>query len=279
MIHIHARRPDGTPSFEVEDFRAITEAIRAEAGDVIINYSTGAIGVPLETRIAYLRELRPDVAALNMGSLNYAKYSARRKQFVFQTVFTNPFDEIIELLQAMNELQHQARARMLRRRARRLAGAAGRHGRAASAAARVVRHGRDRRDPAVGAQPRADGRQHPRRLALGRDRHLARAVAARRGGADPRGLGARRPGGQLLPARRHDGPLQRRPHRQGPPDDARRRPAAGRRSTRRARCWASRRGRPSDGGRAGGRARPRPLAAAARRLLLAAAGRPRRRRR
>ena len=105
MIHIHARRPDGTPSFEIEDFRAITEAIRAEAGDVIINYSTGAIGVPLETRIAYLRELRPDVAALNMGSLNYAKYSARRKQFVFQTVFTNPFDEIIELLQAMNELQ------------------------------------------------------------------------------------------------------------------------------------------------------------------------------
>ncbi len=104
MIHIHARRPDGTPSFEVEDFRAITEAIRAEAGDVIVNYSTGAIGVPLETRIAYLRELRPEVAALNMGSLNYAKYSARRKQFVFQTVFTNPFDEIIELLQAMNEL-------------------------------------------------------------------------------------------------------------------------------------------------------------------------------
>jgi 3-keto-5-aminohexanoate cleavage enzyme len=105
MIHIHARRPDGTPSFEIEDFRAITEAIRAEAGDVIVNYSTGAIGVPLQTRIAYLRELRPEVAALNMGSLNYAKYSARRKQFVFQTVFTNPFDEIIELLQAMNELQ------------------------------------------------------------------------------------------------------------------------------------------------------------------------------
>ena len=46
-IHIHARTPDGTPSYEVEDFRAITEAIRAEVGDAaIINYSTGAIGVP-----------------------------------------------------------------------------------------------------------------------------------------------------------------------------------------------------------------------------------------
>ena len=104
MIHIHARRPDGTPSFEIEDFRAITEAIREQAGDVIINYSTGAIGIPVEKRLAYLRELRPDVAALNMGSMNYAKYSRSRKQFVFETVFANPFGEIIELLEAMNEL-------------------------------------------------------------------------------------------------------------------------------------------------------------------------------
>ena len=105
MIHIHARRPDGTPSYAVEDFRAITEAIRAEVGDAaIVNYSTGAIGVPVEQRIAYLRELRPEVAALNMGSLNYAKYSRTRKAFVFQAVFANPFEEIIALLEAMNEL-------------------------------------------------------------------------------------------------------------------------------------------------------------------------------
>ena len=78
MIHIHARRPDGTPSYEIEDFAAITEAILAEVDDVIINYSTGAIGIPVDKRIAYLRELRPDVAALNMSSMNYAKYSRRR---------------------------------------------------------------------------------------------------------------------------------------------------------------------------------------------------------
>src|ERR671926_1433179 len=98
QIHIHARKPDGTPSYEIEDFAAITDAINAEVDDVIINYSTGAIGVPLEKRIAYLRELRPDVAALNMGSMNYAKYSAKRKAFVFDAVFANPFSEIIEFL-------------------------------------------------------------------------------------------------------------------------------------------------------------------------------------
>lgn len=104
QIHIHARRPDGTPSYEVEDFRAITEAILAEVDDVIINYSTGAIGVPVEKRIQYLRELRPDVAALNMSSMNYAKYSKRRKDFVFKAVFENSFDTIIEFLSAMKEL-------------------------------------------------------------------------------------------------------------------------------------------------------------------------------
>jgi len=104
-IHIHARSPDGTPSYEVEDFRAIRDAIVAEIGDAaIINFSTGTVGVPVETRVAYLEACRPEVAALNMGSMNYAKYSRSRKDFVFQFVFTNPFDEIIELLEAMRRL-------------------------------------------------------------------------------------------------------------------------------------------------------------------------------
>lgn len=104
QIHIHARKPDGTPSYEIEDFRAITGAILAEVGDVIVNYSTGAIGIPLEKRIEYLRACRPDVAALNMSSMNYAKYSRRRKDFVFKAVFENSFDTIIEFLTAMKEL-------------------------------------------------------------------------------------------------------------------------------------------------------------------------------
>jgi 3-keto-5-aminohexanoate cleavage enzyme len=103
MIHIHARTPEGAPSYEVEDFRAITEAILGAVDDVVVNYSTGAIGVPIEKRIQYLRELRPDVAALNMGSMNYAKYSPRRKDFVFKAVFENSFDTIIRFLKAMRE--------------------------------------------------------------------------------------------------------------------------------------------------------------------------------
>jgi len=104
-IHIHARTPDGTPSYEIEDFVAIRDAIVAEVGDAaIINFSTGTVGVPVDKRVAYLEAGRPEVAALNMGSMNYAKYSRSRKDFVFKFVFTNPFDEIIELLEAMRRL-------------------------------------------------------------------------------------------------------------------------------------------------------------------------------
>ena len=104
-IHIHARTPQGTPSYEIEDFQAISEAIRGEVGDAaIVNFSTGAMGVSVEKRVAYLRAVPPEVAALNMGSMNYAKYSERRKNFVFSAVFANPFDEIIEFLTVMREL-------------------------------------------------------------------------------------------------------------------------------------------------------------------------------
>jgi 3-keto-5-aminohexanoate cleavage enzyme len=104
QVHIHARKPDGTPSYDIEDFQAITEAIRGAVDDVIVNYSTGAIGVSIEQRLAYLRACRPEVAALNMSSMNYAKYSRRRKDFVFKSVFENSFDTIIEFLTEMREL-------------------------------------------------------------------------------------------------------------------------------------------------------------------------------
>jgi uncharacterized protein (DUF849 family) len=50
-----------------------------------------------------IREVRPHVAALNMGTMNYAKYSEKRKDFVFDMIFPNPFGKIIRLLRAMNE--------------------------------------------------------------------------------------------------------------------------------------------------------------------------------
>jgi uncharacterized protein (DUF849 family) len=102
VVHIHARTEDGAPTFSTETYREIHDAVR-ERTDVVLNFSTGAIDTPLEERIDYVREVQPDVAALNMGSMNYAKYSESREDYVFDMVFQNPFSEIRQLLVAMNE--------------------------------------------------------------------------------------------------------------------------------------------------------------------------------
>ena len=233
-IHIHARKPDGTPSYEVEDFVAIRDAIRDAVGDaVIINFSTGTVGVPVEKRIAYLEAGRPAVAALNMGSMNYAKYSRSRKDFVFKFVFTNPFDEIVELLEAMRRLHIKPEHECFD------------VGHVGSLAPLVDMGllepplhadfvmGVVGRDPGQRAQPGRDGGQ-PRTgpgcrpsPPLGSDRDRPRPVDARGGGAHARRLDPRRARGQLLSARRPDGAVERGADRQGPADDRGRRAPAG----------------------------------------------------
>jgi 3-keto-5-aminohexanoate cleavage enzyme len=103
MVHIHAREPNGAPTVKPEHYKAITQAILAETPDIIINYSTGWVGLPMKDRVAHITELRPEIGALNMGSMNYARYSPKRKGFVFNFVFENRFEDIIFLLEQMNE--------------------------------------------------------------------------------------------------------------------------------------------------------------------------------
>jgi len=103
IVHIHARQPDGRPAFDVETYAQIDAEVRQRCPDVIINYSTGAIGIDRETRIHHIRALKPDMAALNMGSMNYAIYSRKQKTFYHDHVFANPFKDIQFFLEAMNE--------------------------------------------------------------------------------------------------------------------------------------------------------------------------------
>ncbi len=103
VVHVHGRADDGQPSYNSEVFEAYKREISARC-PVIINFSTGAIGLSKEQRIAHILATKPHIGALNMGSMNYAKYSAKRKEFVFSFVFANPFDEIVYYLKSMNEV-------------------------------------------------------------------------------------------------------------------------------------------------------------------------------
>jgi 3-keto-5-aminohexanoate cleavage enzyme len=102
IVHIHARTAVGGPDWRVETFAEIFAEVRART-PVIVNFSTGAIDIPPEERIAHIRDLRPEMAALNMGSMNYAIYSEKRKAFHHDLVFANPFKDIQFFLENMNQ--------------------------------------------------------------------------------------------------------------------------------------------------------------------------------
>lgn len=102
VVHIHARNDDGSPTFNPKTFAAIKEETRKRC-PIILNFSTGTILEDVTEQCTYIRESKPEIAALNMGTMNYSKYSEKRKAFVFDMVFPNTYEKIIKMLSAMNE--------------------------------------------------------------------------------------------------------------------------------------------------------------------------------
>ncbi len=71
IIHLHARHPDGRPAFEAGVFEQIIPAILDEV-DVVINMSTGGSSqMTIEERLAGALRFSPELASLNMGSMNF----------------------------------------------------------------------------------------------------------------------------------------------------------------------------------------------------------------
>src|SRR3984957_17601494 len=102
VVHIHARNDDGTPTFSPATFARIKDEIRKRC-PIILNFSSGTIVDDVSEQTTYIKESRPEIAALNMGTMNYSKYSEKKKAFAFDMIFPNTYEKIIKLLTAMNE--------------------------------------------------------------------------------------------------------------------------------------------------------------------------------
>ncbi|HSP81767.1 MAG TPA: 3-keto-5-aminohexanoate cleavage protein [Myxococcaceae bacterium] len=109
VVHIHAREPDsGDQTWSADIYGQILEEVRKRC-PIIVNFSTGGFNMGVESedekkaRLEYVWRTKPEMAALNMGSMNYAKYSEKRKGFVFDFVFPNPFSDILMAAEAMRE--------------------------------------------------------------------------------------------------------------------------------------------------------------------------------
>jgi uncharacterized protein (DUF849 family) len=71
VVHLHARHPDGRPAWEPEVFEEIVPRI-TEATDAVVNITTGGSSqMTMEQRLAGATRFEPELASMNMGSMNF----------------------------------------------------------------------------------------------------------------------------------------------------------------------------------------------------------------
>src|ERR1043165_7378390 len=114
IVHLHARMPkDGRPTQDPEVFKQFLPKIKA-AADVVINITTGgAPTMSVEERLQPALKLKPEVASLNMGSMNFGLYEMipRYKNWQHdwelpylagsdERIFKNTFKDIAYILQS-----------------------------------------------------------------------------------------------------------------------------------------------------------------------------------
>jgi uncharacterized protein (DUF849 family) len=114
VVHLHAREPkDGRPTQDPKMFLQFLPKIKA-ASDVVINLTTGgAPTMSIEDRLQPALQLKPEVASLNMGSMNFGLYEMipRVTQWKYEwekpylagsddRIFKNTFKDIAHILQS-----------------------------------------------------------------------------------------------------------------------------------------------------------------------------------
>jgi uncharacterized protein (DUF849 family) len=114
IVHLHARHPDGRPAFEAEVFELIVPPI-LEQTDVVINITTGGSSqMTMEQRLAGATRFSPELASLNMGSMNFVYSGIADKvthwkhewekpyvQATYSQPFINTFDKIEHTLRTL----------------------------------------------------------------------------------------------------------------------------------------------------------------------------------
>ena len=107
VVHIHYRAQGAgmghLPSWDPEVAAAIVSAIRDACPGLLINSTTGVVGPDISGAEAVLRRVKPEIAAMNAGSLNYLKVRRNGQWAWPPMLFDNPVDKIGRYLAVMRE--------------------------------------------------------------------------------------------------------------------------------------------------------------------------------
>jgi uncharacterized protein (DUF849 family) len=113
ILHIHVRNPEnGMPTPDIDVFREVLTGIKAKTDAVICLSTGGGMGMNTEQRAAPIVDLKPEMASLNFGSMNFSapfRYAEKLKDWKYpwerlsmlaseDYIFPNTFKTLREFL-------------------------------------------------------------------------------------------------------------------------------------------------------------------------------------
>lgn len=109
IVHVHLRNQEPgmgrLPSWDPDVAAAICDAIRAEVPELLINLTTGVTGPDISGPVACLERVKPEMAALNAGSLNYLKLRSNNDWAWPPMLFDNPVEKVEAFAEVMRKHQ------------------------------------------------------------------------------------------------------------------------------------------------------------------------------
>jgi 3-keto-5-aminohexanoate cleavage enzyme len=107
VVHCHFRQQapgmGRFPTWDPDVVGTIVDAIRARCPGIVINLSTGVVGPDISGPVACIERTKPEMAALNAGSLNYLKARRDGRWAWPPMLFDNPVEKIEGFAAAMRE--------------------------------------------------------------------------------------------------------------------------------------------------------------------------------
>jgi len=117
VAHIHVRDPEtGQPTSSLDLFRDVATRVKQRSEIVLCTTTGGAPGMTHAERVGVVRELSPELATCNMGSMNFALFPLmnRLKEYRFDweqpflertddNIFANTFKSMRYFIETMNE--------------------------------------------------------------------------------------------------------------------------------------------------------------------------------
>ncbi len=94
IVHLHARNPkDGRPDQSPEAFAPFLKSIKQRAGCVVNITTGGAATMTIEERVRPAATFKPEVASLNMGTMNFGLYPMLQRYKDFKHDWERPYLE------------------------------------------------------------------------------------------------------------------------------------------------------------------------------------------